>query len=279
MGNCTIAALVKEGCASLNQLGDPARLEGELLLAHALGQPRTFIHAWPEERVASPTVQLFRNLLQRRRQGEPLAHLTGQREFWSLELNITAATLIPRPETERLVEVALARLPQNGRLLDLGTGSGAIAIAIAHERPDCRVWASDRSLAALQIAKQNRELHRVSNLQLFCGNWLEPVSNEPFDLIVSNPPYVAADDPNLTHGDLRFEPQQALTPGGDGLAALRTITEKSFDRLKSGGSLILEHGYNQRDKVEQLMTTRGYAEVAAYADYAGLDRIVAAKRP
>ncbi len=204
---------------------DSARLDAELLLACVLDKPRSHLHAWPE-RVPSPAARLrFAALLQRRAAGEPVAYLTGVREFWSLPLTVTADTLIPRPETETLVALALEKIPagSSARIADLGTGSGAIALALARERPRCQVIATDASSTAVAVANRNARQLGIANVEFLTGNWCEPLPATPFDLIVSNPPYIPQDDPHLGQGDVRFEPRQALAAGPEGMDDLRAI--------------------------------------------------------
>lgn len=224
-----------EGRARLQGEERDAALEAVILLAHALNRSRTWLYAWPEKALSEREYQAYLDLLRRREAGEPISYITGTRGFWSLELKVTPATLIPRPETERLVELALQGLPQNALVADLGTGSGAIALALATERPDLMLFATDADPEALEVARGNaRELGLT--LDFAHGNWCEPLPPESFDLIVSNPPYVAETDPHLLQGDLRFEPRQALAAGPDGLDDIRIIAASSMARLKTGGA-------------------------------------------
>jgi len=213
-----------------------------------------------------------------------VAYLTGVREFWGLPLLVSPAVLIPRPETETLVEVALARLPTERpvRVLDLGTGSGAIALAIARERPRAHVLATDRSAEALAVAGENARRLRLANVTFARADWFvglpHEVDDTPFDLIASNPPYVADRDPHLAEGDLRFEPRAALTPGGDGLGALRTIVAGAGEHLALGGTLVVEHGYGQSEAVRALFAATGFADIVVARDLAGIPRVVAGVR-
>jgi len=212
--------------------------------------------------------------------GEPIAYLVGQREFYGLTFAVTRDVLIPRPETELLVELALERLPQNGAVLDLGTGSGAVAVALAHGRPDAQVTAVDVSAAALALARRNAALNHV-RVQFLQGDWYLALGAQDvgqFDLIVANPPYIVAGDPHLKQGDLRFEPIGALTDHGDGLSALRTIVAGAPARLKSGGWLLMEHGYDQAAAVRELLTAQGFCEVQSWRDLAGIERVSGARR-
>ena len=250
-------------------------VDAEHLLLHVLARPRSWLFAHADDAVTATEAAAFRALVERRAQGEPVAYLTGTQGFWSLELAVTPATLIPRPETERLVELALERLPAGVavRVADLGTGSGAIALAIARERPQAQVIATDASAAALEVARANAERNRVRNVQFRQGDWLAPLAGERFDLIASNPPYIADGDPHLCAGDLRFEPPTALSSGADGLDAIRVIVRAAHARLQPGGWLLLEHGWDQGDAVRALLQGGGYGDVATEQDLEARDRI------
>lgn len=259
---------------------DSARLDAEVLLACVLGKPRSHLHAWPE-RVPPPAARAqFEELLQRRTAGEPVAYLTGVREFWSLPLAVTPDTLIPRPETETLVALALEKVPagSHARIADLGTGSGAVALAIARERPHCEVIATDLSTTAVAVAIRNARQLDIDNIEFLTGNWCEPLPAMPLDLIVSNPPYIPQDDPHLDRGDVRFEPRRALAAGPEGMDDLSTIAHCTREHLRSGGWLLLEHGYNQGDSASRLLAAAGFREVSDYADDSGLNRVVAGRK-
>lgn len=217
-------------------------------------------------------------LVTRRLRGEPIAYITGRREFWSLDLQVTPDVLIPRPETELLVEQALARIPNDADWLiaDLGTGSGPVALALAHERPRCRVLATDTSAAALTLTQANAQRLGITNLECRSGDWLGPLAGEKLDMIVSNPPYIAETDPHLRAGDLRFEPRAALTPGGDGLDAIRCIIRNARDHLRANAWLLLEHGYDQGAAVRALLTSRGYRDICSFHDTSNQERVTAA---
>lgn len=254
---------------------DPV-LESTLLLAHALGKSRTWIYTWPERTATKSQVRHFRQLLAQRCQGTPIAHLTGRREFWSFELEVTPDTLIPRPDTELLVATILERHPSQPslRVLDLGTGTGAIALALALERPDWQITATDRSAAALAVARRNGNRLNVSNLRWEEGDWFAALSElTPFDLIVSNPPYVAKGDPHLQQGDVRHEPLSALAAGPDGLDDLCLIITQSPKHLVPGGTLLVEHGYDQGQSVRELFHAAGFAQVETLKDLGGNDRV------
>jgi release factor glutamine methyltransferase len=254
-------------------LGD--RLEAELLLVHVLGRPRSWLIAHADDELDAEHAAAFAALVERRADGEPVAYITGRRGFWSLELEVTSATLIPRPETELLVELALDRLPATGatRIADLGTGSGAIALAIARESPDTQVTATDASADALAVAQRNAAAHRIANVAFAHGDWLSPLQGQAFDVIVSNPPYIEADDPHLGQGDLRFEPMSALASGADGLDDIRHIVVDAREHLKPGGWLLMEHGWNQGDAVRALLQASGYDEVFTAQDLEQRDRV------
>lgn len=254
-------------------LGD--RLEAEVLLTHALGKPRSWLIAHAGDALDEAQLRAYDALVQRRRLGEPVAYLTGRRGFWSLELEVTPATLIPRPETELLVELALERLPkaQRARVADLGTGSGAIALAIARERPSAQVTATDASADALAVAQRNASSHRIANVAFAQGDWLAPLAQQRFDVIVSNPPYIEVHDPHLAQGDLRFEPASALASGEDGLDDIRRIVSQARRHLLPGGWLLLEHGWNQGEAVRTLLEGAGYADVFTAKDLEQRDRV------
>ena len=251
------------------------RVDAELLLQHALGRPASWLFAHADDVLTREQERLFAALVQRRCAGEPVAYIVGRRGFWSLELEVTPATLIPRPETERLVELALQRLPGESafRVLDLGTGSGAIAMAIASERPDASVVASDASDKALDVARRNARRLSLSHVAFVQGDWFAPVAGHRFDLIVSNPPYIEADDPHLALGDLRFEPASALASGADGLDAIRRIVGDAPVHLVPGGWLLFEHGWNQGEACRALLTAAGFAEVFTAQDLEQRDRV------
>ena len=259
---------------------DSAQLDVEVLLAHALDQSRSHLRAWPEKIPSTEQQENFQRLLQSRLQGEPVAYLTGQREFWSLPLTVTPATLIPRPETETLVALALEHIPKDRRtdIADLGTGSGAIALAIAHERPGCRLLATDTSSAAIETATANAEQLGIGNIEFLCGDWCTPLQGRQFDAIVSNPPYIKDTDPHLQQGDVRFEPHTALAAGPQGMDELTKIAHCARQHLRTGGWLLLEHGYDQRDAVTQLLTFCGFSQVVDYQDDTGVDRVVVGRR-
>jgi release factor glutamine methyltransferase len=259
-------------------------IDARVLLQHTLKTNRAHLAAHPEQALGEIEQQQFENLVSRRKNGEPVAYIVGEREFFGLSFKVTPAVLIPRPETELLVEQALMRLPEHrsAHVLDLGTGSGAIAISIAKHRPNVRVTAVDASEAALTIASENAQCllgNRAAAVQFIHSDWFSHVPNEPYDLIVSNPPYVADDDPHLVQGDLRFEPHQALAAGPHGLSALAHIARNAAPRLALGGWLLLEHGYDQGNACNELMTAASFAHVATHQDLAGIDRVTVGQYP
>ncbi|WP_267224934.1 peptide chain release factor N(5)-glutamine methyltransferase [Dyella silvae] len=252
-------------------LGD--RLEAELLLVHVLGKPRSWLIAHATDALEATCVDAFDALVRRRLHGEPVAYITGHRGFWSLELAVTPATLIPRPETELLVELALERLQAGAQVADLGTGSGAIALAIAHERPQTQVTATDASADALAVAQSNAVKHGITNVRFVHGDWLTPLAGQRFHMVVSNPPYIEAADPHLQQGDLRFEPPTALASGADGLDDIRRIVDDARAHLEPGGWLLMEHGWNQGEAVRAMLAAAGYHEVFTAQDLEQRDRV------
>jgi len=262
----TVRALLDEGARAL--AGDEARREAALLLRHVLDVSDAWLAAHPDDEVDAARAVAFRDMIRRRAHGEPVAYLTGTRGFRDIELRVGPGVLIPRPETEVLVELALQRIPADAdcNVADLGTGSGAIALAIARARPQSRVVATDASEAALDIARGNAELLRIDNIEFRSGDWYAGLPGEHFDVIVSNPPYIAEGDPHLAEGDLRFEPAVALASGVDGLDAIRAIVAGARRHLRNGGWLLLEHGFDQGADVRDLLLEHGFAEVFTQND-------------
>ena len=250
-------------------------------MGFALGVQRAQLHAWPDRTVAPAQAARFAQLVDRRRAGEPVAYITGRQEFWSMELAVTSETLVPRPETEILVEAALGLIPTGARwqVIDLGTGCGPVALALARERSTCQVLATDISQGALQVARGNAMKQDIANVTFLCGRWLRPLQGRRAHLIVSNPPYVAADDPHVSSDGVRFEPRLALAAGADGLDAIREIVREAATHLAIGGWLALEHGFDQGASVHDLLLTHGYRQVRICQDLAGHGRVSLGRRP
>ena len=269
----TIFDLLKQARSSLN--GQEAAQEAEYLMVAICGISRShqFIH--PDEELSKKQCQQFDSALKRRIAGEPLAYITGTRGFWDMDLQVTPDVLIPRPDTECLVEQALQRIPPDASWLiaDMGTGSGAIALALAHERPQCEIVATDLSMAALVIAEKNARLQGTKNICFAAGSWFQPIKNRLFEMIVCNPPYIPAGDPHLKQSDLPAEPEHALISGVDGLDAIRQIISGSVLHMKPGGYLLLEHGYDQASAVNELLQHAGYKKIFTQKDYGGNDRV------
>ena len=273
-----VKELLARGRAQLEDL-PLGRLEAEILLGEVLGVSRAWLYANPEQTPASKESGRFLDLVRRRENGEPIAYLTGFREFWSLPLKVTTDVLIPRPETELLVETVLAFIPEDTawRIADLGTGSGAIALAIASERPLCEIHATEYSETALKVAQENGQVITPGRVQFHLGSWLTPLEGR-FQVLVSNPPYIPLDDPHLQRGDSRFEPAEALTPGQDGLAAIRHISGEALPYLAHGGMLTFEHGYDQGNEVRQILLKLGYSDVNTRKDLENRERVTSGIR-
>lgn len=272
----TLAEVTRQSSQLLETASQSARLDAELLIAHVLNIPRSRFISHPEQTLDNHQLNSIRDLVQRRAAGEPIAYLLGHKHFWDLELKVTADVLIPRPDTELLVETALTLFAEEDdiQVLDLGTGSGAIAIAIAKARPRWHVCASDASKAALSVAIENAEHYLLHNISLLQSHWFEKlVVDKRYHLIVSNPPYVPEHDPHLQQGDVRFEPQQALVSGNDGLDDIRYLIAESKNHLLADGWLMLEHGYDQGDRVQQLFVENGYMDVQQRKDLGGHIRV------
>lgn len=254
---------------------DSPALDAAILLCHALDKPRSFLLTWPEKELEDQDIERFTALLARRLQGEPIAYIVGMREFWSLPLRVSPSTLIPRPDTERLVEVALDKsMTAQGDILDLGTGTGAIALALASELPQRQVYGVDLRPEAQQLATDNALQLHIDNVTFLAGSWFEPIAaDHRFALIVSNPPYIDEHDPHLSQGDVRFEPKSALVAAENGLADIRYIATHALAFLAEQGWLMFEHGYDQGAAVREILEQLGYQQVLTEQDYGGNDRV------
>lgn len=256
-------------------LTDSPQIDAELLLCHTLDKPRSYLFTWPEKNLTSEQELQFSSFLEQRIQGHPIAHIIGQREFWGLNLKVTADTLIPRPDTETLIEAALELKPGDNStcsILDLGTGTGAIALALKSELSQCQVIAVDQSRAALEVAQHNAQSNQL-DVQFIHSNWLSAIEDQQFNCIVSNPPYIEDDDPHLQQGDVRFEPLSALASGQDGLDDIRIICQQGYSHIKPNGWLIIEHGYNQAEAIHELFAQYGYQNIQLRKDYGGNPRV------
>ncbi len=274
--NNTIDALLKSAKETLSSKHyDTAAVDAEVLLCHTLNKSRSFIYSWPEYTLTKQQQDDYRKLVEQRLSGQPVAYLVGMRDFWSLELDVCKDVLIPRPDSELIVELALEKIPTTAKwhIADLGTGSGAIALAIATERPDCYLYAVDISNCALNVAKSNADKLKITNIEFIEGNWFKPLADRQFEIIVSNPPYIAENDRHLMAGDVRFEPKQALISGKDGMDDIQKIVIAAKCHLKRGGWLLLEHGYKQGKAVRNLFSHADYTDIVTCKDIAGNDRV------
>ncbi len=259
---------------------DSARLDTELLLCHALSCERSYLRVWGSRPLNHDEKQCFLKLFAEREAGRPVAYILGYREFWTLKLKVSEHTLIPRPDTEILVETALAlNLPQEASVLDLGTGTGAIALSLAKERSAWKVSGLDLKPEAVALAKENAALNALEHVNFYESDWFSAVAGERYDLIVSNPPYISENDPHLKEGDVRFEPLSALVSRSDGLYDIEHILAEAITYLKEDGRLLIEHGYDQGESVRRLFFDQGYTEVMTVKDYGGQDRVSMGRRP
>lgn len=271
----SIHSVLSTAAAQLATASETAMLDAEVLLCHCLNKNRSFLRAWPEHQPSREQLAQFQMLVAQRSQGKPIAYLTGQREFWSRNFKVSPDVLIPRPDTELLIELSLALLPTDRpcKIIDLGTGSGVIAITLAAERPLTDVLATDFSAAALEIAGYNAEQLGTGNVRFRQSHWFDQIDETGFDLVISNPPYIAGGDPHLLEGDVRFEPDSALVSAENGLRDIRLIAEQAGRRLKDGGQLLIEHGYNQQTDVQAIFNALHYQQVTTHADLSGNPRV------
>ena len=275
----TIQQALQQASQQLS-MHESARLDAEVLLAKVLNKPRSHLHAWPDKPLDQAQARIFQDWINRRANGEPVAHLTGEREFWSLSLEVTPDTLIPRPDTEILVEKTLQLLPadQPLKVADLGTGSGAIALALATERPHWEVYALDRTPACIEVARRNALRIEAGNPVFILGDWGAAFADNSLDAIISNPPYINIGDPHLQNGDVRFEPLTALVAGDDGLDDIRILSKDANRVLKSGGYLLMEHAPQQTESVHNLLKNFGFNSISTCCDLAGLERVSSARK-
>lgn len=259
---------------------DSPRLDAEVLLAHALRQDRSWLYAHGNDTLDNEIVEAYRSLIERRGAGEPVAYLTGFQEFWSLRLKVGPGVLIPRGDTELLVELALQQLGSGQQsVLELGTGSAAIAIALSREKPKLKITATEVSPDALRLARRNIDHHQCVNINLLESDWYAALHDQRFDMLVSNPPYIAENDPHLSQGDLRSEPLMALSSGPAGMTAINHIISNASNYLRPGASILLEHGYNQAELVQQLLHEQGYRSIKTHKDTGQNDRVTCAQQP
>ncbi len=282
MSNITVAQCLQLA-PELDRISDSARLDIEIILCHILQKNRTWLFTWPDKTLSEVQQQTFTNFFQRRKNGEPIAHIIGQREFWSLPLAVNNSTLIPRPDTELLVETALELFAQDKpdqmrHCLDLGTGTGAIVLALASEKPHWKLLGVDKSADAVALAEQNRAQLNFNHVTVLQSDWFAQITAQQFDVIVSNPPYIDPQDPHLDQGDVRFEPRSALIADNHGLADIESIIRKSWHYLQSDGWLLLEHGYDQGAAVRELLRARGFIAVETRRDLGANERVSLGKK-
>lgn len=276
----TIHSVIRDAASQLKESSDSPTLDAEVLLCFVLQRQRVYLKTWPERALTPEQANQFQSLVAKRRLGQPVAYLTGRREFWSREFIVTRDVLIPRPETELLVEICLQLIPreQNIKLADLGTGSGIIAITLAAERPGLAVTATDLSPDALAIARENARQLNISNIQFHQSHWFDDLEESSFDFVVSNPPYIAKDDPHLQRGDLRFEPNSALISEEQGLGCIKKIADTARNHLRPGGYLLVEHGYDQQESVQKIFRQYQYTDIQTRIDLSGQPRVTLGQR-
>jgi release factor glutamine methyltransferase len=277
----TIKTLLTLAVKTLTNRSDSALLDAEVLLGFVLGKPRAYLRAWSDNTLTDQQLATFEALLKQRRQGTPIAYLTGTREFWSRDFTVTPDVLIPRPDTELLIELSLDLIPKDKavKLIDLGTGSSIIAVTLAAERPNTFVTAVDASLAALAVAKHNARHHQLTNIEFYQSDWFSNVPKTQFDCVVSNPPYIDSADEHLQQGDVRFEPKTALIAGDQGLSDIQIIADNARRYLKPAGHLLIEHGYNQAPQVQAIFNALAYDKVQSYQDLSGQPRVTYGQKP
>ncbi|MCF1428481.1 MAG: peptide chain release factor N(5)-glutamine methyltransferase [Shewanella sp.] len=280
MSGISIDEALKWASVQLERVSESATLDAEVMLQHVLGKSRTYLYTWPDKSLSSEHWQAFMVMVNERAKGHPVAHITGEREFWSLPLLVNKTTLIPRPDTEILVETALnLSLPESSRVLDLGTGTGAIALALASERAGWQVTGVDRVADAVTLAKMNRDRLKLEQVEILQSDWFFAVAERQFELVVSNPPYIDEQDEHLAQGDVRFEPLSALTAADEGFADLFYIATEARIHLLPGGYLLMEHGYQQAKLLRQKMIELGYQDVATVRDFGSNDRCTLGRWP
>ncbi|RTR37073.1 peptide chain release factor N(5)-glutamine methyltransferase [Shewanella canadensis] len=276
----TLAEALKWASSQLQKISDTPKLDAEVILLHIIHKQRGYLYTWPDERLTSDQVTAFGEMVARRLLGTPIAHIVGEREFWSLPFMVNPTTLIPRPDTEILVETALnLPLAESARVLDLGTGTGAIALSLAYEKPEWQITAVDKIIEAVALAKANRAHLKLPQVEIVQSDWFDSVGCYDFNLIVSNPPYIDETDEHLSQGDVRFEPQSALTAGEEGFADLYHIASCARDYLTPGGYLLLEHGFGQAIQLRDKMIELGYENVATVRDFGSNDRCTVGRWP
>lgn len=278
MANLTVAQAIAWATQTLQNTSDSPKLDAEVLLLHVIDKPKSYLFTWPEAELNDVQLSTFKKLIAEREIGHPVAHLAGVREFWSLELEVNNSTLIPRPDTETLVEKALSLdLPADTKMLDLGTGTGAIALSLASEQPNWLITAVDYSEQAVALARRNQQKLELNNVTVMQSDWFSAVPNQQFDLIVSNPPYIDELDEHLSQGDVRFEPKSALVAPDNGMADIKLIIEQARQYLAPNGYLLIEHGYQQALLLQEFFAQMAYSNILTIKDMAGCDRVTMAQ--